>query len=73
MPFHEQKNCPRCQKVFECKAGDVANCQCAGISLTLEERAFIEDRYSDCLCINCLSEMKNKYIAFKEKFWTNGR
>jgi len=73
MPFHEQKNCPRCEKGFECKAGDVTNCQCTRINLTIEERAFIEDRYSDCLCINCLFEMKNRYIAFKEKFWVNGR
>jgi hypothetical protein len=73
MPFHEQKSCPRCEKGFECKAGDVTNCQCNPVSLTIEERAFIEDRYSDCLCIHCLFEMKNRYIAFKEKFWINGR
>lgn len=73
MPFHEQKNCPRCENGFECKAGDVANCQCNCTSLTIEERAFIEDQYSDCLCIHCLLEMKNRYIVFKEKFWAHGR
>jgi len=73
MPVHEQKNCPRCNKDFECKAGDISRCQCSHISLTLEDKAFIEDRYAGCLCINCLYELKNRYTAFKEKFWVNGR
>jgi hypothetical protein len=30
----------------------------------------IEEKYNDCLCRNCLEEMKNKYIFFKERmFW----
>ena len=68
MPLHEPKVCPRCNKQFECRVGDIANCQCSSITLTIEERAFIEDRYQDCLCGNCLKELKNKYIFFKEKF-----
>jgi len=65
---HEEKNCPRCSKQFECKAGSITECQCFGIKLSSEERAFIEDCYSDCLCRNCLRELKERYVFFKEKF-----
>lgn len=71
MPQHEPKICPRCRQQFECRTGDVPNCQCSAVSLTIEERAFIEDRYEDCLCINCLKDLKNKYVFFKEKFMYN--
>jgi hypothetical protein len=69
MPLHETKNCPRCHQPFQCKAGDISHCGCAGIVLTTEEQAFIESRYQDCLCLNCLKELKNKYILFKEKYF----
>jgi len=65
---HEQKSCPRCQQAFECKVGDVLHCQCYGISFTTEEKAHIERRYNDCLCRNCLLELKQRSILFTEKF-----
>ncbi|RXK81793.1 cysteine-rich CWC family protein [Filimonas effusa] len=68
MAKHEHKSCPRCQKPFECKVGDIGNCQCNGLSFTEEERSFIENRYSDCLCRQCLLELKNKSTLFQEKF-----
>ena len=61
MPLHETKTCPRCNNNFECKAGDIAHCQCSNIKLNIEEKSFIEERYDDCLCINCLTELKNSY------------
>ncbi|HVX51615.1 MAG TPA: cysteine-rich CWC family protein [Chitinophagaceae bacterium] len=72
MPNHEQKNCPRCGNPFECKAGDIGHCQCSSIVLTIEEAAFIEGRYSDCLCARCLTDLQNKYVLFKEKYLFNG-
>ncbi|GGH80032.1 hypothetical protein HNQ91_004942 [Filimonas zeae] len=69
MPVHENEICPRCQQPFECKVGDVSNCQCNGLYLNEEERAHIAARYSDCLCIHCLRDLKNKYTMFKEKFF----
>ena len=54
----EQKTCPRCNKAFECNAGNIGDCQCNGISLTPEERAFIAENYIDCLCRSCLLELK---------------
>lgn len=73
MPLHEVKACPRCNYAFECKAGDITQCQCYGIQLSLEERAFIEDRYKDCLCANCLLQLKNRYLLFKEKYLFNSK
>jgi hypothetical protein len=69
MPLHENKTCPRCQQPFECKVGDISHCQCSGLVLTPEEKIFLEARYNDCLCINCLRELKNKSTFFKEKFF----
>jgi hypothetical protein len=48
------------------------HCQCNGITFTNEEKAFIEERYTDCLCRNCLLELKQRYTLFKEKYFQNG-
>ncbi len=64
---HEAKKCPRCSSSFECKVGDVTHCQCYGISLDPEQRSFLEARYGECLCRNCLLELGQKDIFFKEK------
>lgn len=69
MPLHEQKNCPRCNQSFECKVGDINHCHCSNITFTLAEKAFIEERYSDCLCNACLKDLKNKYTLFMEKYF----
>ncbi|RFM26609.1 cysteine-rich CWC family protein [Deminuibacter soli] len=68
MPTHEAKTCPRCHQPFECKVGDISQCQCNGLRLTDEERSFIEQRYNDCLCRNCLEALKNKHTLFREKY-----
>lgn len=69
MPLHEIRNCPRCNQDFQCKVGDITHCDCTCINLTIEEKAFIESRYNDCLCLKCLTDLKNKYILFKEKYF----
>ena len=66
---HEEKRCPRCSAAFECKVGTIAQCQCSAIQLTVEESAFIQAKYEDCLCINCLHELQQKYPRFKEKYF----
>jgi len=63
MDKHEQKNCPRCNAVFECKVGAIAECQCYGIQLSDEEKAFVESKYKDCLCRNCLDQIANLRMA----------
>lgn len=69
MQKHENKKCGRCQAEFECKAGSVEQCQCYGIPLSVEERAFLDSRYQDCLCRECLLQLKNRYTAFREKMY----
>ncbi|HEY8387566.1 MAG TPA: cysteine-rich CWC family protein [Parasegetibacter sp.] len=73
MPKHEPKKCPRCLEEFQCKVGDIANCECTTVNLSSEEKAFVEDRYNDCLCINCLKDLKQRYVFFREKYWMNQR
>lgn len=69
MPLHEQKSCPRCARLFTCRVGDVGQCQCSGIKLSLEVQEFIISKYQDCLCINCLQSLTDKYNFFKEKYF----
>jgi Cysteine-rich CWC len=69
MGKHEEKRCPRCSGLFECKVGTIVQCQCNAICLTLEESAYIQAKYDDCLCINCLQELQQKYIHFKAKYF----
>ncbi|HEY4062648.1 MAG TPA: cysteine-rich CWC family protein [Puia sp.] len=68
---HEEKYCPRCRAAFECRVGDVAQCQCSGIGMSEEARQFIAGRYPDCLCRNCLMELKKPDVLFKEKYFLN--
>ena len=64
--MHEEKHCPKCGKAFECKPGNITQCQCSGVQLTAEERSFIEKQYEDCLCIACLRLLKSEYHAGKK-------
>jgi hypothetical protein len=61
MCMHEEKQCQRCGAAFQCKAGSIMQCQCSGIQLTLEERAAIEKKFDDCLCIHCLKVLQTEY------------
>ena len=67
MAQHEHKNCPRCNTDFECKVGNITDCQCNQITLNYEERVYIESLFSDCLCINCLRRLKENYTALRKK------
>jgi hypothetical protein len=64
---HEEKKCPRCSQVFECRVGDILKCQCYGIELSVAEEAFIKSTYNDCLCRNCLFQLKDRYHLFIEQ------
>jgi Family of unknown function (DUF5522)/Cysteine-rich CWC len=57
MNKHEEKYCPKCQQIFLCKVGDVANCQCRLVQLTAEADAFLAKTYFDCLCKDCLEKI----------------
>jgi hypothetical protein len=68
MCMHEDKYCPRCSKPFECKVGNITQCQCYGVQLAVEERAYIDSLFTDCVCRACLLQMKNDFIHFKNQF-----
>lgn len=67
MRKHETIHCGRCNTVFECKPGSINQCQCSAIQLTAEEKVYIETRYEDCLCINCLKALRQEHALFKGK------
>ncbi len=58
MSLHEIKYCPSCNQKFECKVGSIYLCQCSTIKLSEKEKNYVENKYSDCLCINCLQKIK---------------
>jgi Cysteine-rich CWC len=61
MTKHEEKFCPRCKAIFECKVGSVALCQCRGVSLNDAQLRFIRQHFNDCLCAKCMTEMRKDY------------
>ncbi len=61
MCVHEAKHCPRCNKSFECKVGNITHCQCYAVKLSDDERDFINKRFNDCLCADCMIAMKSEY------------
>jgi len=66
--MHELKNCQRCGKGFECKPGNISQCQCFGFIITEELKAYLEQRYHDCLCKSCLEYLEVELNLFKEKY-----
>ena len=69
MATHETKPCPRCKRNFECKVGNIAECQCCQIQLSYEERVFIESKYTDCLCLQCLKTLQFQYTLYRNNIF----
>ena len=67
MSLHEKKYCPRCNVLFECKAGSIILCQCRKINLNEREQNYLQKNYNDCLCAFCMTEiqsiLKNTYTS----------
>jgi hypothetical protein len=61
MACHELRSCPRCAQSFECKPGSITECQCFGLEFTEAEKTFIAGFSNDCLCRNCLMDLKQEY------------
>jgi hypothetical protein len=66
---HESKACPRCGASFACKPSNITQCQCYGIALPDSTKAWIAERYQDCLCANCLHTLQQQYQVFQDKFF----
>lgn len=64
---HELKTCPHCKTSFECKSGDIINCQCESVILTTAQREYISQRYDDCLCANCLGKLRQSYNHWQHR------
>ncbi|MCU0335185.1 MAG: cysteine-rich CWC family protein [Chitinophagaceae bacterium] len=65
---HEQQVCPRCGTAFECRVGDVTNCQCYGIQLSAEAEAYVQQQYpAQCLCRSCLLQLQQRYHLFVQQ------
>jgi hypothetical protein len=58
MSTHEQKYCPRCHSLFECKVGSILLCQCNKVVLDERAQAYLNKNYNDCLCAACMEEIK---------------
>ena len=69
MAQHETKNCQRCDANFECKVGNITQCQCYGFSFNDKEKDYIYNNYNDCLCRKCLGSIKHevRYSGIKNK------
>lgn len=70
MSSHESRGCPRCGKPFECKPANISQCQCFGIVISAELREFMEKRYTDCLCRECLEHLQVELNLFREKYFS---
>ena len=67
MTTDQTKYCPRCKQAFECKAGNITQCQCYGVELTAALRVFIKQQFDDCLCRDCLLQLQDEFEVAEEK------
>lgn len=58
---HEKKYCPRCRLAFECKPGNITQCQCFPIVLSNNEMEYINTIYQDCLCATCIRIVQSEF------------
>ncbi|TGN21164.1 hypothetical protein EHS15_00745 [Leptospira idonii] len=73
MVKHEEKFCPKCKNLFECKVGSIAICQCSKVALSEEERNYLSIQYDDCLCYQCMSLLTEEYKTlqlYKSLTWS---
>jgi hypothetical protein len=49
--------CPRCGGGFHCGAQDTAPCPCSSLVLSPTLQAALRQRYSGCLCLDCLQAL----------------
>ncbi|MCG8701165.1 MAG: cysteine-rich CWC family protein [Bacteroidales bacterium] len=48
------KKCPSCGKFFSCQGED--DCWCEKVQLHKKNFLLLNERYSDCICPDCLNE-----------------
>lgn len=52
-----QKHCGRCHIEFNCRAEEIALCDCAKVELSENTRQFLAKTKYDCLCNTCLIQL----------------
>lgn len=67
VPKHEVNQCPRCTTEFECKTGSVLQCQCQLLTINAQQLGYIVSKYDDCLCVNCLRELRSEFNKQEHK------
>ncbi|WP_407084048.1 cysteine-rich CWC family protein [Tellurirhabdus bombi] len=66
MTKHAAESCSRCNQLFTCKVNSILKCDCLAINLTRQETEYIRelttlDYDGECLCLQCLYELKAAY------------
>ncbi|MBV7532747.1 cysteine-rich CWC family protein [Chitinophaga sp. sic0106] len=52
--------CPRCGKPLVCEPENIHQCWCTQVRLDGDDRQYIGERYTDCLCNQCLEALKTE-------------
>ena len=55
----KDKKCQRCSSVFTCNSKDINQCDCNTIELGKDLKYFLSKTQYDCLCNQCLCELKD--------------
>ncbi|MBR4431934.1 MAG: cysteine-rich CWC family protein [Paludibacteraceae bacterium] len=58
------KTCPRCGASFVCTHDEF--CQCVGITLNENARAYLRTHYTDWLCRACLLEISRQLADWSD-------
>ena len=52
-----EKKCSKCSKPFGCK-NEAGGCWCEDVRLTEKTLELLKERYTNCLCPDCLKEIE---------------
>lgn len=61
------KICTRCLKKFECNWQHIQHCNCSKINLSESAKAYIQNNFSNCICLYCLQEIEKAHLLIREK------
>ncbi|WP_447968420.1 cysteine-rich CWC family protein [Nitrospira sp. M1] len=61
MEYQKLKSCSRCGVSFGCTSGH--DCWCQDVSLTRAQLQWIESRYDNCLCPDCLMAVGQRQLG----------
>lgn len=70
MSNSKEKNCPKCNAVFECNTTSIQLCQCIAVKINQSETNYLKNKYMDCLCVNCITKEKAEFHKQKNNIMT---